>query len=206
MNAVPTTPNRFPSWFQWSPLGAVAGGIFIIDLLIPLGVAAGVLYIAVVLLSLRHQDSHLPLWTAVGCSILTITALFMSPVGGEFWKVLANRGLALFAIWTTTLMGRVQLQQAGTIQQQDKTMQDFIRMLPFACFSFDCQGTILSWNPAAEKIYGYTEQEAVGASSYDLIVTPETVEQTQKIIDNIFQGEIAVNQIWHDQNKQGEHG
>jgi hypothetical protein len=42
-------------------MGILAGGIFIIDLLMPLGVAAGVLYIAVVLLSLRHQDSQLPM-------------------------------------------------------------------------------------------------------------------------------------------------
>ncbi len=206
MHSVSPRSGHFPSFQQWSPMGVLAGGIFIIDLLIPLGVAAGVLYLAVVLLSLRHRDSQLPLWTAVGCSILTITAFFISPVGGELWKVLMNRGLAIFAIWTTTLMGRIQLQQAGTIQQQDKSIQDFMTMLPSACFSFDRQGTILSWNPAAEKIYGYTQQEAVGSSSYDLLVTHQTIEKAKAVIDNVFQGAAAVDQIWHDRNKQGELG
>ncbi len=206
MNSVSPTSDRFPSFQHWSPIGAVASGIFVIDFFTPLGVAAGVLYIAAVLMSLRHQNSQLSLGTAVICSILTIIALFASPIGGEYWKVLLNRSLALFAIWTTTVLGRIQLQQAGTIQKQDRTMQDLLKMLPSACFTFDRQGTILSWNPAAESIYGYTEQEAVGASSYDLIVTPETVEQTQDVIDKIFEGEPAVNQIWHDQNKQREKG
>ena len=206
MNSVSPRSDHFPSLQQWSPIGAVAGGIFLIDLFIPLGVAVGVLHITAVLLSLRHRDTQLPLWTAIACSTLTIMALFISPVGGEYWKVLLNRALALLAIWTTTLMGRVQLQQVGTIQQQGKTMNDFIRMLPAACFSFDRQGTILSWNPAAEKIYGYTEQEVVGASNYDLVVTPGGLRSTQAIIGKVFQGETVVNQIWHGQNKQGEQG
>jgi len=38
-------------------MGLVAGGIFILDLLIPLGVAVGVLYVAAIFMSLRHQNS-----------------------------------------------------------------------------------------------------------------------------------------------------
>jgi PAS domain S-box-containing protein len=180
--------------------------IFIADLAFPLGVAGGVPYILVVLLSLRHRDSQLPLWTAAGCSFLTILGVVFSPPGGELWKVLINRGLALFAIWTTTLMGRFQLEQAGTIQMKDKTLQDFMNIMPSACFSFNHQGTILSWNPAAEKMYGYSAQEAIGALNYDLLGTPETYEKTKKVIDNIFQGKTAEDQIWHDRNKQGERG
>ena len=204
MNPISPTIPHHPVPSTWGILGATSSLIFIADLALPLGVASGVPYILVVLLSLRHRDRNLPLWTAVGCSMLTILGIFFSPPGGELWKVLVNRILALAAIWTTTFMGRIQLQQTGTIQLQEKTMQDFMEMIPSACFSFDRQGTILSWNPAAEKIYGYTPQEAVGASSYDLIVTPETLEVTRKAIDRIFQGDSAVDQIWHDQNKKGE--
>ena len=206
MNPVSTPSSRFPTFHQWSPLGAIAGGIFAIDLLIPLGVATGVLYVAVVLMSLRVQHSELPLWTAVGCSTLTILALFLSPIGGEYWKVLINRSFALFVIWTATLMGRTQLQQAGTIHRQDKTMQDFMRMVPSACFSFDRQGTILSWNPAAEQVYGYSKEEAIGRSSFDLIVTPETQEETRNVVAGVFEGKVFANRIWHDKNKSGEMG
>jgi PAS domain S-box-containing protein len=120
--------------------------------------------------------------------------------------VLANRTLALLAIWTTTIMGRLSLQQAGTIQQRDQTIQNFMSTVPLACFSFDRKGTILSWNTGAEQIYGYTNEEAIGSSSYDLIVTPETQEDTKNVIEDVFQGKTFVNMIWHDRNKKGEQG
>ena len=206
MNSVSASHPRFPSFDQWSPIGVIASGIFVIDLFIPLGVATGVLYIAAVLPSLRHRNSHLSLGTAVVCSLLTIIAFFASPAGGELWKVLFNRVLALFAIWTAALMGRHQLAQAQTIKIQDCTMQKFMESLPIACFSFDREGTVLSWNAAAEQIYGYSKDEAVGASSYDLIVTPETHTETMNVITGIFQGKTFTNMVWHDQNQNGEHG
>lgn len=181
-------------------------GIFIIDLLIPLGVATGVLYVAAVLTSLRHRNSQLSLGTAGICSLLTIIAFFASPAGGELWKVVANRALALFAIWTTTLMGRHQVEKDHTIQTQDHRIQLFMESLPIACFSFDRQGIILSWNAAAEQIYGYSKEEAVGASSYDLIVTPETHAETQNVFTGIFQGKSFTNMVWHDRNKHHEQG
>ena len=37
-------------------------------------------------------------------SIFTIIGFFSSPPGGELWKVLTNRVLALFAIWTVAVL------------------------------------------------------------------------------------------------------
>ena len=206
MNSASATSGRFPSFHQWSPLGAFAGGVFALDLFIPLGVAAGVPYLFVILLGLRQRNSQLSILAAVGCTTLTVLGIFLSPAGGELWKVLVNRMLAIFAIWTTTLMGRVQLQQADTIQLRDKTIQNFMEIMPSACFTFDRLGTILSWNAAAEKIYGYSKEEAVGASSLDFQVSAQHREDTKKNFDTVFQGKAAESQLWHDRNKQGELG
>ncbi len=206
MNSVSATSSRFPSFYQMSLLGGLAAGIFLIDLIIPLGVATSVLHVAVLLLSLRYRNSQLTIWIAVCCSMLIITAFLLSPVDGELWKVLSNQGFALFLIWTTTLIGRYQLQQTEIIDTQEKTFQDFMESLPSACFSFDRAGTILSWNAGAEKIYGHTQKEAVGASIYHLIVTPETQDETKKVIAGVIQGQTFSNLIWNDRNKQDERG
>ena len=72
-----------------------------VDILLPLGVAGGVFYVAVILISRwfpsRHQVANIILITV----ILTIIGYFFSPEGGILWKVLFNRGLALFAIIAT---------------------------------------------------------------------------------------------------------
>tara|TARA_B100000614_G_C14544431_1_gene491549 strand:- start:1153 stop:1758 length:606 start_codon:yes stop_codon:yes gene_type:complete len=78
--------------------------IFFADLYIPLGVAAGVPYIAVVLMSLWLPRKSFTLKVAIVSSLLTILGLIYSPSGGEQWKAFFNRGIALFAIWATTVL------------------------------------------------------------------------------------------------------
>ena len=85
---------------------ALAVGIFAIDVAsLPLGVAAGVAYVAVVLISLwlpRWQYSFI---VAGGVSILTILGFLLSEPSGIPWMVVANRLLALAAIWLTAIAG-----------------------------------------------------------------------------------------------------
>ncbi len=78
--------------------------IFILDSLIPLGVAGGVPYILVDLVSIWSPRKRLPYYVAISGSILTIIGFFSSPAGGELWKIIFNRSLALFAIWTTAIL------------------------------------------------------------------------------------------------------
>ena len=97
--------------------------IFAIDLMIPLGVAGGVPYIAVVLTSLRSRNIKLTIYMAILCSSLTILGYFFSPEGGELWKVLMNRFLALFAIWVTTLLSIKIIKEA---KKEIKVLRGFL--------------------------------------------------------------------------------
>lgn len=99
----------------------LAAGILVVDLLIPLGVADSVPYIAVVLLSLRHEQRRFTVMMAILCSALTIVGLFFSPPGGEMWKVLANRTLALFAIWVTAVL---TLQRKALTEKRDQAIRE----------------------------------------------------------------------------------
>jgi len=83
---------------------AVAGSVLILDLLLPLGVAAGVPYVALVLMGVWFTKTRHIFMLAVLGSILIIAGYFSSPSGGVFWVVLANRGLALFAVWITAVL------------------------------------------------------------------------------------------------------
>ncbi|MDD5435845.1 MAG: ATP-binding protein [Nitrospira sp.] len=74
-------------------------GIFILDLLTPLGVAAAIPYIAVILLSFRFPERRHILIAGVIVSILTVLGFFLSPSGERLSIVIANRFLALFSIW-----------------------------------------------------------------------------------------------------------
>lgn len=78
--------------------------IFSIDISIPLGVAAGVPYIAVILIALWSPSKSLAIYLALFCTAMTLLGFFLSPEGGELWKVVFNRGIAISAIWVTAIL------------------------------------------------------------------------------------------------------
>ncbi len=61
-----------------------------------------------------------------------------------------------------------------------------------AILSKDLEGTILTWNHAAERMYGYTAEEMVGRSIFT-IVPAERREEVQHILDHIRRGESVRN-------------
>ena len=63
-------------------------------------------------------------------------------------------------------------------------------------------GTILAWNRGAERIYGYTEQEALEMNILELVPEPRRVE-TNHFIDQIRSGELAESLETQRQTKDG---
>ena len=82
----------------------IAIGIFILDLSLPPGVAGGVPYVALVLVSLYAPWRHYSFILAAVATVLTILGFLLSPPAGIPWMAVANRLLALFAIWATALL------------------------------------------------------------------------------------------------------
>ena len=78
--------------------------IFILDINLSLGIAAGVPYATVILITLWATKQNSAIYFAVICSIMVVLGYIISPPGGEMWKVLMNRALAIFAIWVTAIL------------------------------------------------------------------------------------------------------
>jgi len=97
--------------FAWLMLSFV---ILEIDLLLPLGVAGAVPYVAVILISLISKNHKTTIIAAILCTVLTLLGYIFSPEGGELWKVILNRLVALFAIWTTAILALRIIEQTET--------------------------------------------------------------------------------------------
>jgi PAS domain S-box-containing protein len=61
-----------------------------------------------------------------------------------------------------------------------------------AILSKDLEGTILSWNRAAERMYGYTAEEVVGRSVLT-IVPPERQHEVEELLEGVRRGESVRN-------------
>ncbi len=79
----------------------LAVAFFVLDYILPLGVAGGVPYIAAVMFGLWYPNKRLVVTITLICVALIFIGFYISPAGGEVWKVYANRALAVFAVVIT---------------------------------------------------------------------------------------------------------
>ncbi len=91
--------------------------IFVLDLWLPLGLVASVLYVIPVLISLRSEVPRVILIIAIACTVLSILGTVLSPSVGMQWVELANRGVALFAIWMAVPLGLRIRQTPGRFRR-----------------------------------------------------------------------------------------
>lgn len=119
------------SWLQEYQLfllieGLLASGIFFIDLSLELGVAGGVLYVALVLVALWARQKRYVWGAAVLGTILTALGYLLSPPGGEFWKVAINRVISLLLIWGTAFFCySFKLKEANLEEVHDQLGEQF---------------------------------------------------------------------------------
>lgn len=102
--------------------------IFVIDLQLPLGVAGGVPYVIVMLVSLWFKNKSYVIGLAILCTALTLIGFYLSPAGGELWKVAANRALAIFAILATaTLVVKWDSSQKRVLRIQHEAEKEKVK-------------------------------------------------------------------------------
>jgi len=137
----------------------VAMVIFAFDSILPLGVAGGVPYVLVVLIALWSPNKHLPIYMAIATSALTLIGIFTSPIGGEVWKVLLNRVLALFAIWTTAILAT---QRTTILEQRNEAVANLRILKGFLPICSSCKkirDDHGSWNQLEVYIRDHSEAE-----------------------------------------------
>ena len=63
------------------------------------------------------------------------------------------------------------------VESQRQYSESLVQNSPVAIVTTDRDGNVLSWNPAAEKLFGYKQAEALWHNVDDLITTPELREE-----------------------------
>ncbi len=101
-----------------------------------------------------------------------------------------------FALWAMGIVGlffgarRIE----ETIRERERSFEAQARLAAIVESSEDAiigktlDGTIVSWNNGAERMYGYSAEEAVG-QSVRIIVPPDHRDEVPQILDRISRGE-----------------
>src|SRR4051812_46421311 len=103
----------------------LAGGLFLVDLWVPLGVSLWVGYVSVILLSLWLSSKWYTYTTTAACTALMALDLFSSPPGDlPFQTSAVNRVLGTVTLWMIAVVGLAsrrtrELEEANRRLQQE---------------------------------------------------------------------------------------
>jgi PAS domain S-box-containing protein len=65
------------------------------------------------------------------------------------------------------------------IQRQKQYSEALVQTSPVAIATMDLEDRVVGWNPGAERLFGYSEREAIGCHVDDLIATSELREEVR---------------------------
>src|SRR6476660_353273 len=146
---------------------AIAIAIFVIDTLTHFEIAVSALYGAVVLLAVRFLDARGVLLVAAGCIALAVLSHLLTPHGELSIIALANLLVGILVIVVTTYLA-LQNQSAQLALREKAGLLDLTHDTMFVR---DANDEITFWNRAAEELYGWKEEEAIGKISHELMRT-----------------------------------
>lgn len=144
--------------------------VFIFDLLSPLGIAGGIPYVSVVLITLWISGKKHTYSAGVIGSVLTIAGIFLSPESEIPWSViLTNRFLALLGIWIAVF---VILKYKKSYTEMLRTKQGLDALFYYATEGIlvvNERGEITMINPKAGELFGYEKEELRGKNIETLV-------------------------------------
>lgn len=94
---------------------------------------------------------------------------------------ITNQGnnLDLVIFQDVTSEKEIQNDLLKSLREQQQQSQEIINSIKEAIILVDNEGKVTYWNPAAEEMFGYTKEEAIGKSVHKLVV-PETMCKAAK--------------------------
>jgi PAS domain S-box-containing protein len=127
----------------------------------------------------------------IGVAYLVVLVVQDPPSPVVRW-VLAIGTPGIAGLLISTLLDRVR-REAEQSARRDQTLREseartraIVDSAPEPFLGVAEDGTVISWNPAAERTFGWTPAEAVGQPITDLIIVPENYDDHRRRRDEEF--------------------
>lgn len=95
-------------------------------------------------------------------------------------------------------------EAAEKIREANERLTLLIDRMPLGCILWSPEFTASMWNPAAEAIFGFTEQDMLGLNPYQAIVPKSAREDLQSMWSRLMAGAHAVQGTSYNVTKSGK--
>ena len=164
-------------------------GIFVLDLLTPLGVAIWVFYMLPLLIVSRATERLTPFILAAVCTVLIALGFIYSPPGVKLYLAFINRLMGVGVLWTMAVLLVHRSKMEETQKEHENLLRKIIESEPECVKLVSPDGTILEMNPAGlAMIEADSPEQVLGKSIYG-IVTPEYRSVFKELTEGVFRGE-----------------
>lgn len=101
----------------------------------------------------------------------------------EFW----HRAVAVVIFVAAGIIAQRLVNKRRRIQERQAQLAAIVESSDEAIVGAKLDGTVTSWNPAAEALYGYTAEEMIGRSALEL-VPPDRRRELSEGLEEVGQG------------------
>ncbi len=165
--------NKLPLPWLIGLATVVAGLIFVFDALMPFGTSWEALYISLVFLGFWFpRRNHIFVLASIS-SALIITGYVISSAGGLHKTNSANHLLFILVVWIAAFFTAKYKETENNFHQRETYLRAVMDTAGDGIITIDQRGTIQTFNPSAEKMFGYAPDEIVGRNV--AILTPKPV-------------------------------
>jgi PAS domain S-box-containing protein len=95
-------------------------------------------------------------------------------------------------------------EAAEKLREANERLLLLIDRMPLGCILWSPEFTVSMWNPAAEAIFGFTEEEMAGRSPYDTIVAEDLHAEMQILWPKLMSGDTSAHSVNGNLTKSGE--
>ena len=154
---------------------AARAAVFLVgDVMLPLGVAGGGAYVAVVGLGWWLPKRRQFFFLALISSALILAGYLSSPPGEVMWVDVSNRVMALFAVWVTAVLlfvirkeERARKDSEKLVQQAENKLAEAVESLSDAIILFDAEERFVFCNARYLEIHDKIAIHLVPGSRFE---------------------------------------
>jgi PAS domain S-box-containing protein len=118
------------------------------------------------------------------------------PVEARWMRLPGEGELLRASIVDVTERREAEIERERLAREAEENLErlrQIVETTPYACVITSADGRVQVWNPAAERMFGWSAAEMLGRNSLEIVVPAESREAVQSLFARIREGEPAVS-------------